>query len=129
MIIKMKTKRSLKVVIIVRNLHPRVKALYGENCGVRALSQNAGNICKLGLLKMAATIFLKLYIQTGNCLKNSSFLVLTGCKVPVTLFWGSQKPENNFFSKIFSKLFEKFFGNRKSLSKLLYIILAEIGSF
>ena len=55
--------------------------------------------------KTAPTIFLKFYMQTGNSLKNSLFLVLTECKVPVTLFWGSEVHENDlFFKKVFKIL-------------------------
>ena len=64
---------------------------------------------KLWAAKTAPTIFLKFYMRTGNLLKNSLFLVLTGCKVPVTLFWGSKVPENDLFFKKVSKNFRKFF--------------------
>ena len=60
---------------------------------------------KLWAAKTAPTIFLKFYMHTGNYLKNSLFLVLTGCKVPVTLFWGSKVPENDLFFKKVSKNF------------------------
>ena len=60
---------------------------------------------KLSAAKTAPTIFLKFYMQAGNHLKNSLFLVLTGCKVPVTLFWGSKVPENDFFFKKVIKIF------------------------
>ena len=73
---------------------------------------------KLEFSKTAPTIFLKFYMRTGNLLKNSLFLVLTGCKVPVTLFWGSKVPENDLFFKKFSKIFEFFFekkGNFRAL--------------
>ena len=48
-------------------------------------------------------------MRTGNLLKNSLFLVLTGCKVPVTLFWGSKVPQNDLFFKKVFKIFENFF--------------------
>ena len=62
-------------------------------------------MAKLRPAKTTPTIFLKFYMQTGNYLKNSLFLVLTGCKVPVTLFWGSKVPENDLF---FKKVFKNF---------------------
>ena len=60
---------------------------------------------KLIPAKTAPTIFLKFHMQTRNYLKNSLFLILTGCKVPVTLFWGSKVPENDLFFKKVSKNF------------------------
>ena len=58
--------------------------------------------------KTAPMIFLKFYMQTGNSLKNSLFLVLTECKVSVTLFWGSEVHENDLFFKKVFKIFENF---------------------